>query len=78
MPLVVKVEEFLKKAESLPVLDTRSPSEYAKGHIPGAISFPLFDDQERAEVGTLYTKKGREQAVLRGLEIVGPKMKDFV
>jgi rhodanese-related sulfurtransferase len=32
----------------------RSPAEYAEDHIPGAISAPVLDDAERAEVGTLY------------------------
>ena len=34
------------------MLDVRSPGEYEHGHIPGAISFPLFSDAERAEVVT--------------------------
>lgn len=61
----------------LPVIDVRSPSEYAHAHIPGAISMPLFDDEERAEVGTIYKKQSKVKAVQRGLEFVGPKMADF-
>ena len=53
-----------------PILDVRSPCEYVKGHIPGAINVPLFDDDERAEVGTLYKKVGHDAAVSRGLELV--------
>jgi tRNA 2-selenouridine synthase len=36
------------------VIDARTPSEYALDHIPGAVSAPVLDDAERAEVGTLY------------------------
>ena len=36
------------------VLDARTPSEYAEDHLPGALSTPVLDDAERAEVGTLY------------------------
>lgn len=36
----------------VPILDVRSPGEYDKGHIPGAHSLPLFDNEERANVGT--------------------------
>ncbi len=61
-----------------PLLDARSPCEYTHGHIPGAISFPLFSDQERAEVGTLYKKEGRDAAVKLGLRRVGPKLASFV
>src|SRR4029453_9180108 len=36
------------------IIDARTPSEYAADHIPGAISAPVLDDAQRAEVGTLY------------------------
>jgi tRNA 2-selenouridine synthase len=72
------VSSILKLASELPMLDVRSPGEYAQGHIPGAISFPLFSDTERAEVGTLYKQVGPESALICGLEIVGPKMAGFV
>ena len=45
--------------------------------IPGAVSIPLFDDDERAQVGTIYKKQSKVKAVQKGLEFVGPKMKDF-
>jgi len=60
------------------MIDVRSPAEFAQGHIPGAINIPLFTDAERAEVGTLYKQVGRDAAVMRGLEIVGPKMTHIV
>lgn len=44
----------------------------------GAVNIPLFDDAERVEIGTLYKRQGQQSAILRGLEIVGPKMADFV
>lgn len=61
-----------------PILDVRSPGEFAAGHIPGAISFPLFDDEERAAVGTSYHVEGREAAIQLGLELVGSKLAGFV
>ena len=63
---------------AIPLLDVRSPSEFKQGHMPGAISFPMFTDEERARVGTLYKQKGKEEAVQEGLQIVGPKMALFV
>lgn len=71
-------ETFLLQAAQAPVFDARSPSEYAKGHLPGAHSLPLFSDQERHEIGILYKQQGREQAVLRGLEIVGPRLTGYI
>jgi len=72
------VSSFLDLASQMPFLDVRSPSEYAEGHIPGAISFPLFSNDERAEVGTIYKQQGRQVAIIRGLEIIGPKMAEFI
>jgi tRNA 2-selenouridine synthase len=70
--------EFLSLAESAVLFDVRSPSEFAQGHIPGALNLPLFSDAERAEVGTIYKNSGKESAVLRGLKIAGSKMSDLV
>ena len=72
------IEQFIEKAGSMPVIDVRSPGEYGHAHIPGALSLPLFTDDERAEVGTIYTKKGKVESVRRGLEIVGLKLSNFV
>ena len=70
--------DFLQLLSSRPILDVRSPGEFAQGHIPGAISFPLFTDEERAEVGIAYKNHGNEAAFELGLRRVGPKMADFV
>ncbi len=70
------VEQFLQSDGV--IFDVRSPGEYAQGHIPGALNMPLFTDRERAEVGTLYKKSGRDVAVELGLRLVGPKLADFV
>jgi tRNA 2-selenouridine synthase len=36
------------------IVDTRSPAEFAEDHVPGAISCPVLDNEERARVGTIY------------------------
>jgi tRNA 2-selenouridine synthase len=59
------------------LLDVRTPAEFEAGHIPGAVSFPLFTNDERAEIGTLYKKKGKEPAILLGLEKVGPRLREM-
>ena len=60
-----------------PILDVRAPVEFAQGHIPGAISLPLFTDDERAKIGTAYKRVSQEQAVHLGLKFFGPKMADM-
>jgi tRNA 2-selenouridine synthase len=74
----IEPAEFLKMSTAQPLVDVRSPSEFAQGHIPGAINLPLFSDDERAMVGTAYKQVGRSQAFDMGLDIVGPKMSGFV
>lgn len=39
------------------VIDVRSPAEFAEDHVPGAINLPVLDNDERAEVGTIYVQK---------------------
>jgi tRNA 2-selenouridine synthase len=72
----LSIEDFLLAAG--PILDVRSPSEYAQGHIIGAVSFPLLSDDERAQVGTCYKQQGRDQAIELGFAITGPKLADFI
>lgn len=36
------------------IIDARAPAEYTEDHLPGAISLPVLDDAQRAEVGTIY------------------------
>lgn len=74
----LSIDDFLAKAHTLPVIDVRSPGEYDHAHIPGAVSIPLFDNDERAQVGTKYKQAGKDSAVLLGLGLVGPKLADFV
>ncbi len=57
-----------------PVVDVRSPGEFRQGHIVGAHNLPLFDDDQRAQVGTTYKQQGRQAAVLEGLGLVGPRL----
>ncbi|HZK60665.1 MAG TPA: tRNA 2-selenouridine(34) synthase MnmH [Anaerovoracaceae bacterium] len=68
------VGRFLELAESIPVIDVRSPSEFNKGHIPGAINIPLFSDTERMSVGIKYKNEGRVPSILEGLKYTAPEM----
>jgi tRNA 2-selenouridine synthase len=55
-------------------IDVRTPAEYCEDHIPGAVNLPIFDNEERKEVGTLYKMVSREVAVKRGTEIGGERI----
>jgi len=72
-PETLTPEQFLLLALRLPAIDVRSPGEYLQGHIPGAHNIPLFDNDERARVGTTYVKIGKEPAIELGKIIAGEK-----
>ncbi|MBX9784272.1 MAG: tRNA 2-selenouridine(34) synthase MnmH [Chitinophagaceae bacterium] len=79
MPVTkLHIEDFLQLAQQHPVLDVRSPGEYLHAHIPHAVSFPLFTDEERKIVGTAYKQKSREEAIKIGLDFFGIKMRKMV
>lgn len=73
----VGVKEFLERGTQIPIIDVRSPKEYETAHIPGALNIPIFDNEERKQVGIRYKQAGRDYAVQLGLEYVGPKMAEF-
>ncbi|OKP90330.1 tRNA 2-selenouridine(34) synthase MnmH [Paenibacillus sp. P32E] len=76
----ISLEELrlLQTRKPITVIDVRSPSEYKDSTLPGSLNIPLFDDQERAEVGTLYKQVSVQAAKERGLEIVSAKLPAFI
>ena len=78
MPELLEAELFILKSGEIPVIDVRSPVEYVQGHIPGAHNIPLFTDDERAEIGTIYKHVNREAAIKKGVEHARPKLKWYV
>ena len=77
MPDELKVDDFLTRTPLVPVIDVRTPAEFAAGHIPGAVNVPLFSNEERAEIGTAYKQEGRTRAVDIGLRRVGPRLAEL-
>lgn len=68
----------LQKKEAHTLIDVRSSSEFEEATIPGSINIPLFSDEERAKVGTLYKQVGKEEAKQKGLEIFSAKLPNFI
>lgn len=52
------------------IIDARSPSEFAEDHLPGAVNLPVLGDEERVEIGTLYTQVSPFEARRRGAALV--------
>jgi len=69
------VNAYFSEEPDIPLIDVRSPAEYHHGHISGSLNIPIFSDDERAQVGITYKQKGRVDAIEKGLELVGPKLK---
>lgn len=59
-----------------PLLDVRSPIEFAKGSLPTAINAPLMEDSEREAVGICYQQSGQAAAVQLGHELVTGALKE--
>ena len=72
------VERFVALSQQHPVIDVRSEGEYDHAHIPGAYNLPLFNDEERKVVGTIYKQQSREAAIKKGLDYFGPKMSRMI
>ena len=72
----VSVIEALCEENTL--IDVRTAQEYEKGSIPDAFNYPLFDNLERAEIGVIYRKIGKNAAVVKGLEFFEPRIQQFL
>jgi tRNA 2-selenouridine synthase len=52
------------------VIDVRSPAEFAEDHLPGALNWPVLDDEQRRVVGTLYKQVSALEARKVGAAMV--------
>jgi len=74
----LEIKDFFVANQTLPLIDVRSPGEFEKGHIVGAVNIPLFSNDERAHVGTVYVRKSKEKAIELGYKYVTPKLDAFI
>ncbi len=76
----ITIEQYLQERAEKPLLmvDVRSPSEFKEASVPGSINIPIFTDQERAEIGTIYKQINEDAAKDRGVAIVSAKLPDFI
>jgi tRNA 2-selenouridine synthase len=77
MKQIISIDFYLENLEHIPLIDVRSPGEFAKGHVPNATNLELFSDEERAVVGTAYKQESKERAIEIGFD-VKPKLNDFI
>lgn len=60
------------------IIDVRSVGEFLSGTIPGATNIPLFDEDERGAIGTIYRHGGQVQAIDQGFEFVRKKLPEML
>ena len=70
----INMDDFLIQAPDALVIDVRSPGEFNHAHIVSAFNLPLFNNEERAKIGTTYKKQNREAAIKLGLPLFGTKL----
>lgn len=56
------------------LVDVRTVGEYEEATINGAVNIPLFTDEERAIIGTIYTRKSTDEAKKLGVKVVSEKL----
>jgi tRNA 2-selenouridine synthase len=60
------------------IIDARSPAEHADDHLPGAVNWPVLDDDERRTVGTEYKQVSAFDARKHGAAMVARRVAEIV
>ena len=60
------------------IIDARSPAEYAQDHLPGAVNWPVLDNDERREVGTEYVQVSAFEARKIGAAVVARRIGELL
>ncbi|MDA3811542.1 MAG: tRNA 2-selenouridine(34) synthase MnmH [Spirochaetaceae bacterium] len=74
----ITLEKFYSLSHQIPVIDVRAPIEYEHGHIPGTVNVPLFNDEERVQIGTVYKNKGDKEAISLGESFAIPRISHYL
>lgn len=74
----ITIDDFLRLRKTFPIVDVRSPKEFAQGHIRGAANIPILNDEERKAVGIDYKHRGQQEAIKTGYRMVTPRFPGIV
>ena len=78
LPSPMGVDAALTPGSHDTLIDARSPAEFAEDHLPGAVNWPVLDDAERHEVGTLYVQSSPLEARKLGAALVSRRIADHI
>ena len=71
----IELEKALEQRRKGALLvDVRTPAEFAETTIPGAVNVPIFSNEERARIGTLFKQREKKAARKLGIKLVAPKI----
>lgn len=77
MEQTIDAEEAGRRTD-LKMIDVRSPAEFARASIPGAVNMPLFDNGEREKLGLVYHREGEAAARRCALALAAPRLPALV
>jgi tRNA 2-selenouridine synthase len=69
-----KTIEYKNLEGNFILIDVRSPGEFNEATIPGAINIPIFDDEDRKIIGTVFVNESVEKAKKLGVEAVSKNL----
>ena len=70
MPAPIEMIKNWRDSRIDAVIDVRSPAEFADDHIAGAINLPVFSNEQRADIGTIYKQVSSFEARRKGASLV--------
>ncbi len=65
------------KSDNCILVDVRSPGEFGEATIPGAVNIPLFTNEDREIIGTVYTKESVEKAKELGVKAASRRLPEI-
>jgi len=75
---IAAAEAMSRLASFQTIIDARSPAEFAEDHLPGAVNWPVLDNDERRVVGTEYVQVSAFDARKHGAAIVAKRIGELL
>jgi len=75
---ITAIEAMPRLTSFATVIDARSPAEFAEDHLPGAVNWPVLDNDERRVVGTEYVQVSAFDARKHGAAIVAKRVGELL
>jgi tRNA 2-selenouridine synthase len=75
---IAATEALTRLASFQTIIDARSPAEFAEDHLPGAVNWPVLDNDERRVVGTEYVQVSAFDARKHGAAIVAKRIGELL